>query len=263
MKSMRPSTWLQRPPAYATPDDQPERDRQVERGERLGGALRLERIDVGEDGRRDERQPPASASVAGVEPPLPGEVAGQQRQHEEAQVAGVEPGVLVEVHAEERRHLDRHGRGHGERRTRRWRPFAPRPAAPRRRRGTRRVASRGARSARARTRARGRRGRPCASPRPGTPRRWRAPRRPARDLLAQVVLQLRHVDGVDRLPAAEVAPPLVDLLLERDTRVLEPASSGSLRHGAATRLAGRECERRQMPRSVASTACHCRRSSAS
>ncbi len=37
----------------------------------------------------------------------------------------------------------------------------------------------------------------------------------ARDLLAQVVFELRHVDGVDRLPAAEVAPPLVDLLLER------------------------------------------------
>ncbi len=36
-----------------------------------------------------------------------------------------------------------------------------------------------------------------------------------RYLLAQMVFQLRHVDGVDRLPAAEVAPPLVDLLLER------------------------------------------------
>ena len=34
------------------------------------------------------------------------------------------------------------------------------------------------------------------------------------DLLAQVVLQLRYVDGVDRLPATEVAPPLVDLLIE-------------------------------------------------
>ena len=37
----------------------------------------------------------------------------------------------------------------------------------------------------------------------------------SRDLLAQMVLELRHVDGVDGLPAAEVAPPLVDLLLER------------------------------------------------
>ena len=37
----------------------------------------------------------------------------------------------------------------------------------------------------------------------------------ARYLLAQMVFQLRDIDGVDRLPAAEVAPPLVDLLLER------------------------------------------------
>ncbi len=36
-----------------------------------------------------------------------------------------------------------------------------------------------------------------------------------RDLLAQVILELRHVDGVDRLPAAEKAAPLGDLLLER------------------------------------------------
>ena len=36
-----------------------------------------------------------------------------------------------------------------------------------------------------------------------------------RELLPQMVFQLRDVDGVDRLPAAKVAPPLVDLLLER------------------------------------------------
>ncbi len=34
------------------------------------------------------------------------------------------------------------------------------------------------------------------------------------DLLAQVVLQLRHIDGVNRLSARQVRPPLVDLLLE-------------------------------------------------
>ena len=50
----------------------------------------------------------------------------------------------------------------------------------------------------------------------------------ARDLLAQMVFQLRDVDGVDRLPAAEVAPPLVDLLLERYRVIVESASSGSL-----------------------------------
>ena len=88
----------------------------------------------------------------------------------------------------------------------------------------------------------------------------------AGDLLAQMVLQLRHVDRVDRLPAAEVAPPLVDLLLER-YRVTRsrhrqaPCGSGAADAGwlAAT---GRESAC-QMPRSVASTACHCRRSSAS
>ena len=45
--------------------DEPERDRQVQRRERLGGALRLERIDVGEHGRRDERQPPANGACRG------------------------------------------------------------------------------------------------------------------------------------------------------------------------------------------------------
>ena len=56
-----------------------------------------------------------------------------------------------------------------------------------------------------------------------------------RDLLAQVVLELRDVDGVDRLPAPEVAPPLVDLLLERHPVAVEPASSGSLRQGRGRR----------------------------
>jgi len=36
-----------------------------------------------------------------------------------------------------------------------------------------------------------------------------------RDVLAQVVLQLRYVDGMDRLPTTEVAPPSGDLLLDR------------------------------------------------
>ena len=51
------------------------------------------------------------------------------------------------------------------------------------------------------------------------------------DLLAQMVLQLLHVDGVDRLPAAEVAPPLVDLLLERYPVVRMQTSSDSLWQG--------------------------------
>jgi len=36
----------------------------------------------------------------------------------------------------------------------------------------------------------------------------------AADLFAQMVFKLRHVDRVDRLAAAEVAPPLVNLFLE-------------------------------------------------
>ena len=36
-----------------------------------------------------------------------------------------------------------------------------------------------------------------------------------RDLPAQMILELRYVNRVDRLPTTEVAPPLFDLLLER------------------------------------------------
>ena len=86
-----------------------------------------------------------------------------------------------------------------------------------------------------------------------------------RDLLAQVILQLRHVDGVDRPPTAEVAPPLVDLRLERyrviGSRNRQAPSGRSMVDGRPAR-GGKESAR-QMPRSVSSTACHCLRSSAS
>ncbi len=36
----------------------------------------------------------------------------------------------------------------------------------------------------------------------------------SRDLLAQMIFQLCHIDRVDRLTAPEVAPPQIDLLLE-------------------------------------------------
>ena len=85
----------------------------MQRRERLGGAVRLERIDVGEDGRRDERHRKPTES-AGVQPSLPREVAGQQGQDEETQVAGVETAVLVQLQAEESRHLYGHGRRHRE-----------------------------------------------------------------------------------------------------------------------------------------------------
>src|SRR3712207_7838186 len=101
------------PPAARVRDahHQPERDRQVQRRKRLGVAARGEWIDVGEHTRRDERggQP---AEGAGVEPPLPGEIAGQEGQHEETKIAGVEAGVRVRLDPEERRHLDDYGRRH-------------------------------------------------------------------------------------------------------------------------------------------------------
>ena len=57
-----------------------------------------------------------------------------------------------------------------------------------------------------------------------------------RHLLAQVILELRHVDRVNRLPAAEEAPPLVDLGLERHRLVRgrhrqAPAGSGKAEAG--------------------------------
>src|ERR687898_258669 len=82
MKSMRPPTWLQRPSAYAMPTTS---QSAIGRGR---------------------------AVSAPVEPPFPGEIAGQEGQHEETQIAGVEAGVLVQVDPEERRHLDGERRHH-------------------------------------------------------------------------------------------------------------------------------------------------------
>src|SRR5215211_7040465 len=95
MKSMRPPTRVR------DAHHQPERDRQVQRRKCFGVAVRGEWIDVGEYTRRDERdgQP---AESAGVEPPLPDEIAGQEGQHEETNIAGVEAGVLVQLDPEER-----------------------------------------------------------------------------------------------------------------------------------------------------------------
>src|SRR5207249_5140843 len=54
-----------------------------------------------------------------------------------------------------------------------------------------------------------------------------------RDLLAQMILELRYVDRVDRLPTPEVAPPLVDLLLERYRVVWSWHRQASCGSGAA------------------------------
>ncbi len=241
--------------------DQPERDRQVQGRQRLGGAVRRERIDVGEHGRRDERKGQPTDGP-GVQPSSPHEIAGHERQDEEAQVAGVEPGVVVQLQSEERRHLDRHGR---------------------RRRETER--DDGIRSCR-RLRLPGVGGGhhellPEAIgvlarelPREGVEVTHALHRYEKcliggeasvdqhRDLLAQMVLQLRDVDGLDGLPAEEVAPPLVDLFLERYLVTWSrdrQAPCGNRRRPAGTGRASA----RQMSRSVASTACHCRCTSAS
>ena len=82
-------------------------------------------------------------------------------------------------------------------------------------------------------------------------------------LLAQMVFQLGDIDRMDRLTAAEVAPPLVDLLLERDPVIERGHRQAPCGRGAAAAVSCGTLSICQMPRSVASTACHWRRSSAS
>ena len=101
-------------PDVGDADDEPQGDRQMQRGQHLGIAACREREDIGENGRGREgqRQPHAGHDV---EPALPGEVAREQRQHEQAGVASVERLVTAaELKTEQRRHLDGHRRGDGE-----------------------------------------------------------------------------------------------------------------------------------------------------
>ena len=83
-------------------------------------------------------------------------------------------------------------------------------------------------------------------------RKASSPARPAvgerRHLVAQVAFQLLDVRPVNRPPAAQVHPPLRDLLLER-------RAVGEGRHAVRAFI--------QMPRSVSSTTCHCWRWAAS
>ena len=133
--------------------------------------------------------------------------------------------------------------------------------------GRRRAASRGGPSARARTPVRGRRGRPCASPPPGTLHRWRAPRppgpRPARADGLRAPRRRRRgspAGGGGSSATGRSAPRA------QSRMIAIRHGSDALWQGAADAgwLAGTGRESaRQMPRSVASTACHCRRSSAS
>ena len=226
---MRPATWLQRPPAYAMPTTS---QSAIGRCSAVSASVepsRGEGIDVGEDGRRDERhgQP---AERAGVEPPLPDEVAGQQGQHEETQSCGRRSRrPASSCDPEERRHLDeRRPPPPQEQKATMASVRAARLRLPGIRGTTTSCFQRRSECSRANSRERASR----------SPMRFTATRNassvasPAstrhRDLLAQMVFQLRYVDGVDRLPAAEVAPPLVDLLLERYRVIWSRHRSGSL-----------------------------------
>ena len=51
-----------------------------------------------------------------------------------------------------------------------------------------------------------------------------------RNLLAQMVLQFRHVDGMDRLATVQIAAPQINLLLECRRRIARHVS-GPLRQG--------------------------------
>ncbi len=93
--------------------DEPERDRQVQRGKRLGVAVRRERIDIGEERGGNERCREPTGSLR-VQPPFPHEIARQQRQDEEAEVARVESLMRVQGDSKKRRQLDRHGGGDRE-----------------------------------------------------------------------------------------------------------------------------------------------------
>ena len=99
------------------PDGQPQQDGQVQRGQHL--CVRrvppaVERVDV-DDHRGCGERPGQQAQHEPAEPALPGEVAGQEREHQQADVAGVELAVVLEMHTEDLGRLDGHGCAAGQR----------------------------------------------------------------------------------------------------------------------------------------------------
>ena len=146
-----------RPPAPSNvrdPDDQPQRNRQVQDHQQSGIAAAGEWVRVGHDGCHGERhgQPCGSRQV---ERPLPGEVAREQRQHEEGRVAGVEHiGLVVDDErlTEQPGQLDGDARCHCEAQDHEPLDVPRRVRIARVHRARRPAASTTARSARARTR---------------------------------------------------------------------------------------------------------------
>ena len=199
-------------------DSEPQRDRQVQAGQHLGVSARRERHAVDEDGGRRERQGQPQAGGP-VEPALPGEVAGEQGQHEQTEVEEVEHGELfVGV---QRRLPEQRGQLDGERRRKRQADDDDGLAAGAGRRRARRV-----------------RPRDELLPQPlgvlaGELARDRVELAQPLDrhqegfvggqtrvlerghLVPQVAFQLLHVGRVDRLPPAQVLPPPGNLCFDR------------------------------------------------
>ena len=87
-------------------DHEPQRDRQVDAGQRPATASLGERVDVGRHGaEREQRHQDPDQRAPGL--PAPGQEGRQPGQREQAEVRRVERAVLVEAQPEQLRHLDR------------------------------------------------------------------------------------------------------------------------------------------------------------
>ena len=242
----------------------------MQRRQRQRMAFRREGRGVDEDGGGGERQRQPDADGP-VDPAFPGEVARQERQHEEAEVGEVElrqllVGVERADQAEQLGQLDRQGRpGRQGRHHEDLAGSRPLPGV----------------------RAAGRRDELLPQPLGMLAREFARHRvevahaldghqerlvgvqsgvdqRP--HLVAEVALELLHVGRADRGTPAQPGPPAGDLLFERFvvrrhrsllalTKRRLAAPLGAHHHPSA--CAGMRS--RQIPRSVLSTTCHCRR----
>ena len=228
MKSMRPRHLAPAAAGVRDAHDQPERDRQVQRRERLGVAARR-RTDRRWRIRPPRRTPPpargacrgrAAASTRNSRSAGAGRRDSGCGRRSSASASNCSPksaGTLMATAAATARQKATMA--------------SVRAAAcgsPVSEGDDARVASRGGPSARARTPARGRRGRPCASPPPGTPHRRRAPRRSA-PLSARAGGPPAPPHRRSGSPAGDGGSSATGRSAPRAIpRDLEPASSGSL-----------------------------------